>query len=426
VGSGWNEESWAEGRWPNRHDLDAVAPDNPVLLRRKDGHSAWVNSRALSLAGITSATADPPGGRIDRDAAGDPSGVLREAAMDAVAWLVPEPDAAELDGALAEATRAAHALGLTGVHDMEDAGAFAAAQRARERGELRLRVTMQMPAEHLNHALALGVRSGLGDDWLQVGALKVFADGSLGSRTAWMLEPYAGEPDNTGMAAMPAEELAGIVSRAAGAGIACAIHAIGDRANRVALDVLERHGGGGLRHRIEHAQIVHPSDIPRLGRLGVVASMQPIHATSDRDMADRWWGDRVSHAYAWRSLLDSGATLAFGSDCPVETLDPLQGIYAAVTRRRPGEAGAAAPMACGPGGAGWHAKQCLTVEEAVRAYTLGAAMAGGQEQRRGMVRPGRLADLTVLSRDIFAIPAEQILSARIACTVVGGEVGFHS
>ncbi len=416
VGSGWNEEGWIEGRWPDRYDLDALTPETPVLLRRKDGHSAWVNSRALAMAGITAATADPPGGRIDRDAEGEPTGVLREAAMDAVAWLVPEPGAAELDAALASATQAAHAVGLTGVHDMEDAGALAAFQRARALGELKLRVTAQIPAEHLNHALALGIRSGLGDDWVQMGALKIFADGSLGSRTAWMLEPYTGEPDNVGVAAMPPEELAGIVCGAVGAGIACSIHAIGDRANRLALDVLERHGGKGLRHRIEHVQVLHPADVPRLAQLGVVASMQPVHATADRDIADRWWGERVSHAYAWRSLLDAGATLAFGSDCPVETLDPLQGIYAAATRRRPAEAG----------GSPWHTEQCVSVEEAVRAYTVGPAVAGGQEDRRGMVRPGMLADLTVLTRDIVAAPAEEVLSARVACTVVGGTVVHHA
>lgn len=413
-GSGWNHEDWPESRWPARQDLDAVSGEHPVVLRRKDGHSIWVNSRALALAGIGPGTPDPAGGRIDRDAVGAPTGILRENALELVLAQVPPPTPAELRRALAPGTAAAHAAGLTGIHDMEGAAAFSAFQQAHAAGELGLRVTMQIPGENLDHALALGMRSGFGDDHLRIGHLKLFADGSLGSQTAWMLAPYEGSADNHGVSTIALDELERIVGRAAAGGIACAIHAIGDRANREVLGVLER-AGGGLRHRIEHAQIVDPADTPRLAALGVVASMQPIHATSDRYMADRLWGARCRHAYAWRNMLDAGTMLAFGSDCPVETLDPLQGMFAAVARKRADE----------PGSAPWYLEQALTVEEALRAYTLGAAQASGQETRLGMLRTGMLGDVSVISEDIAQLPAERLLAVKLEYTIVGGEVVYE-
>jgi predicted amidohydrolase YtcJ len=229
------------------------------------------------------------------------------------------------------------------------------------------------------------------------------------------LEPFAGQPGNTGVATTPPESLERMAGRAARGGLACAIHAIGDRANRQVLDILERVGAGrpgSPRHRMEHVQLLHPDDLPRLARLGVVASMQPIHATSDRYTAERLWGHRCRFAYAWRSLLDSGAILAFGSDCPVEVLEPLQGIYAAVSRKRASE----------PESDPWYAEQCVTVEEAVRAFTWGAAYAGGQEKSMGSIAAGKFADLVVLSRDIFASPPEPILDAQVDYTIAGGEV----
>jgi predicted amidohydrolase YtcJ len=415
LGSGWNHEDWGRPIFPCRQDLDALTPDRPVALRRKDGHSVWVNSLALERAGIAATTADPPGGVIDRDEYGDPTGILRENAVDLLLAHVPQPGPGSLRLALKAGIARAHAAGLTGIHDMEGPEALSLFQESHARGELKLRVTMQLPSGSLDHALALGLRTGLGDDMVRIGHLKLFADGSLGSQTAWMLEPFAGQPGNTGVATTPPEVLEHMVERAARGGIACAIHAIGDRANRQSLDILQRVGAGpfcDLRHRLEHVQLLHPDDLPRLAQLGVVASMQPVHATSDRDMADRLWGDRCRYAYAWRGLLDSGAVLAFGSDCPVEGLDPLQGIYAAVTRKRAAE----------PDGEPWYPEQRLTVEEAVRAFTWGAAYACGQEHRLGTVTPGKLADLVVLSQEIFASTPESILTARIDYTIVGGEV----
>lgn len=414
LGAGWNHEAWDIPRFPNRYDLDAIAPHHPVALRRKDGHSVWVNSRALELARITANTPDPPGGTIDRDESGQPTGILREKAMDLIYDHIPPPSAADYSHALPLGIAKAHSLGLTGIHDMEGPEAFACFQEAHAQGRLTLRVTMQIPAEGLDHALALGLRTGFGDPTLRLGAVKLFADGSLGSQTAWMLEPYEGQ-DNYGLATMPPTELAAAISKAIAGGIACAIHAIGDRANREILDIftqMPRHPH--LRHRIEHVQLLHPIDLPRLARLGIVASMQPIHATSDRYMADRHWGKRARYSYAWRSLLDAGTTLAFGSDCPVETLDPLQGIYAAVTRRRADQ----------PDVAPWYPEECIGVEEAVRAYTWGAAYAAGQEAWLGGITPGRLADIVVLSQDIFRLPPEVILETRVVYTIFAGKVVY--
>lgn len=415
LGAGWNHEAWDIPRFPSRHDLDAIAPHHPVALRRKDGHSVWVNSRALELAGITASTPNPPGGAIDRDEGGQPTGILRESAMDLIYAIIPRPDAADYNRALPLGIARAHSLGITSIHDMEGPEALACFQEAHAQGRLPLRVTMQIPAEGLDHALALGLRTGFGDATLRLGAVKLFADGSLGSQTAWMLEPYEGQGNNYGLATMPPTELATAIGKAIAGGIACAVHAIGDRANREVLDIfarMPRHPH--LRHRIEHGQLLHPADLPRLARLGLVASMQPIHATSDRYMADRHWGKRARYGYAWRSLLKAGTILAFGSDCPVETLDPLQGIYAAVTRKRADQ----------PDEAPWYPEECISVEEAVRAYTWGAAYAAGQEAWLGSITPGKLADMVVLSQDIFCLPPEAILEARVVYTIFAGEVVY--
>jgi len=249
---------------------------------------------------------------------------------------------------------------------------------------------------------------------IRFGALKMFADGALGPRTAWMLEPYEGTAGEHGIPTLSEEQLVEDVRKASAAGLSCAVHAIGDAACRAVLDAFEQAGprpAGAAPHRLEHAQLLHPADLPRLARLGVVASMQPIHATSDMIIADRHWGERSATAYAWKSLLDSGAVLAFGSDCPVEIPDPLAGIHAAVTRRRADGT---------PGPAGWRPGQKLSVEQAVRAYTVGAALAAGREREQGRIAPGMLADLTVLDRDIFSIDPHEIRAAKAAAAIVGG------
>ncbi len=420
LGGGWDRNRWAEGRWPTRDDLDAVSAGHPVALASRDGHLLWVNSAALEWAGIGPGTPDPPGGVIVRDAAGRPTGLLKEEARAAVQAAVDRPDPATLRAALEEATAAAHRMGLVGVHSMVRDGpwpeAFAVLQSARREGTLRLRVWITIPLSHLEVAAALGMRTGLGDHWLRTGGVKIYADGTLGSQTASMLEPFEGQPDNRGIAIHNAAALRELVGRAVAAGLWPTVHAIGDRANREVLEAFAAHREAarraGVRFRLEHVQLLHPDDLPRLAQLGVVASMQPIHCTSDRDIADRYWGARSRTAYAWRSLRQRGTVLAFGSDAPVETLDPWQGLYAAVTRRRPDDPRPA-----------WHPQETLTVEEALRAYTLGPAYASGEEVSRGTLAPGRLADFIVIDRDVLVEAAADpaaLLETRVLATVIGG------
>lgn len=420
TGRGWDHTLWGSGDYPTRHDLDRVAPKHPVFLRRKCGHAGWANTAALELAGITADTPAPAGGAIERDpATGQPTGILKDAAMELMFRLFQEPSLEEATAAIKAAVPHAHRAGLVGVHTMEGAAAFRAFQALHASGELKLRVTMQIPEENLDAAIQVGLRSGFGDEWLRIGGVKIFSDGALGATTAYMLEPYEGEPDNYGLAMASAEHLEATIRKASRAGIAAFVHAIGDRANRMVLDAISASRradeGPTLRHRIEHAQIVHPQDVPRLAALGVIASMQPIHATQDMLIAEAHWGRRSAHAYAWRSLLDAGVTLAFGSDCPVETLNVMAGIHAAVTRRRADGS---------PGPDGWYGEQRLTVAEAVRAYTLGCAHASGEEAIKGSLAAGKVADLVVLSHDIFTIPAEEILKTEVVATMVGGELVY--
>jgi predicted amidohydrolase YtcJ len=417
VGRGWDQERWPERRFPTAADLDRVAPEHPVVLKAKSGHALVANSRTLRLAGIGADTPDPPGGRIGRDAAGRPDGLLfEESAMRLVSDLIPRPTPEETDDALREAFPRAWRVGLTAIHDVDGTRAFGAYQRLHAQGALGLRVVKYLPARVLDDVLAVGLRAGLGDDWLRVGGIKVFVDGALGPRTGAMLAPYEGEPDNVGVLTMEEDELRTLANKAAAGGLPLAIHAIGDRANRLVLDVLAETGMSGLRHRIEHVQLLHPDDVSRLAALGVVASMQPIHATQDCEMADRYWGERCETAYAWRSLLNAGAVLAFGSDCPVEDLNPFLGIHAAVTRRH---------VDGFPGAQGWYPEQRLTVEEAVRAYTRDAAYAADLEDQLGALAPGKLADLIVLDRDIFACDPMAIAETQVEMTMIGGRV-VHS
>jgi predicted amidohydrolase YtcJ len=337
--------------------------------------------------------------------------LFEDSAIELVTDLVPVPSAEEMAETIRRTFPNAWRVGLTSIHDVDHSPAFAAYQVLHARSELGLRVIKYLPAEVLDCALEVGIRAGLGDDWLRVGGIKVFTDGALGPRTAAMLAPYEGDPENVGVLTIDEATLRELTSRAVAGGLPLAIHAIGDRANRMVLDVLAGSGGEGLRHRIEHVQLLHPDDVGRLATLGIVAAMQPIHATQDYEMADRYWGDRSVSAYAWRSLLDMGTVLAFGSDCPVENLDPFQGIHAAVTRRR---------VDGSPGPEGWYPEQRLTVEEAVYAYTLGAARAAAMECRLGSLSPGKLADLVVLDRDVFACGPMQILETRVVATMIAG------
>jgi predicted amidohydrolase YtcJ len=418
TGYGWNHNAW-DGQFPTAADLDRVAPGHPVFLRAKSGHGAWANSLALRQAGVTSATAAPPGGDIVRDAQGTPTGILLEDAMDLVSRRIPQATVEDVARAMPQAMQNAWRVGLTGVHDFDGRRSFTAWQVVRERGQLGLRVVKTIPVKLLPEAIGVGLRSGFGDDWLRLGNVKVFLDGALGPRTAAMLQPYDGEPDNLGIVVTDKEELYERATLAAANGLAMTVHAIGDRANHDLLDVYSvirseerERGQAPLRHRCEHVQLLHPDDYGRLAALNVVASMQPIHATSDMRMADRYWGGRCAGAYALRTQLEAGAPVAFGSDCPVENFNPFWGIHAAVTRRRADGS---------PGPDGWYPEQRLDVDAAVRGFTLGAAYAGYAEGCLGSLAPGKLADLIVVDRDLWAVDPMSIRETRVLGTLVGGE-----
>lgn len=416
VGSGWDGNGWGRDERPTKEALDVVAQGHPVALLSKDEHTLWVNSAALREVGIDESTEDPPGGRICRDeATGEITGLLRENAVAMIWSSIPDPEPHEVLRAFRRAQKLANSLGLTGVHVPEGARTLQAFQELRSSGELSLRVYMMIPGKRLDDLIRLGIRTGLGDEMIRLGHLKLFADGSLGSQTALLLEPYEGE-QSVGIEVLSKSEMVSLFKRASSKGIAVAIHAIGDAANRNALDafesVKELSSAAGLRHRIEHAQLLHPGDIPRFARLGITASMQPVHATSDRYIAERHWGSRSANAYCFRSLLQSGAKLCFGSDGPVETIDPLKGVYAAAVRKRETE----------PESEPWYPAERISVYDAVYAYTAGAAHASGEENCRGMLKPGFLADFVVLSRDIFKEDPEEIKRTRVTMTVLGGNI----
>jgi predicted amidohydrolase YtcJ len=417
-GHGWNQNDWSDG-FGTVTELDAAAPDHPVYLTAKSLHAAWANSAALRAATITRATPDPAGGRIGRDETGQPNGLLFESAMNLVYAAIPAPSQAEVTRAIAGAQRNLWQAGLTGVHDFDRRQCFTALQALQQEDRLRLRVVKSIPLEDLPHAVALGLRTGFGDDFLRVGSVKLFSDGALGPSTAAMLQPYEGQPGNTGLLLLDNEEIYEHGQQASANGISMAIHAIGDRANHevlLAYRQLRRYesqlGLPALRHRIEHVQVLHPDDYAGLAELGVIASVQPIHATSDMHAADRHWGVRSAGAYAFRTLQETGARLCFGSDAPVESPNPFLGIHAAVTRRRPDGS---------PSGEGWYPGQRLSLEDALLGFTVGPAYAAGLERRLGRLAPGFFADLIVLERDPFTLPADDLHLVKPSATMVGGE-----
>ncbi len=423
-GRGWSQDAWPDRAFPTAADLDAVVPDRPAYLAHKSGHAAWANSAALKLARIDATTPDPPSGQIQRDADGNPTGIFFEDAMELVAAYIPKPTPAEVADAMRQAQAYCWSVGLTGLHDFDGRDCFTALQLLREAGELGLRVVKNIPVYRLEHALGVGLRSGFGDDWLRIGGVKIFADGALGSRTAAMIAPYEGEPDNLGIVVTEKEEMLEKARQANAGGLSMTIHAIGDRANHDVLDVYEllrreerANNRPRLRHRIEHVQVLHPHDLNRLADLNVIASMQPIHATSDIDMADRYWGVRARYSYAWRTMLDSGALVLFGSDAPVERIDPLPGIHASLTRRRANGY---------PGPEGWFPEQRLSLAETLYAFTTAAAVTAGQERHQGSITPGKLADLTIFDRDLTATPADELLDVGIAGTVVDGVFRYRT
>ncbi len=416
LGHGWNQNKW--DRYGTAADLDRVAPDNPVYLTAKSLHAAWVNSRALEAAGIVAESPDPPDGYLGRREDGAPNGLLFEGAMRLVSSRIEPPSPQTLAAWLRTALNELVAAGITGVHDFDGPRCFQALQILREQGDLPLRVLKHLPHDEMKKALALGLRTGFGDDFLRLGNIKLFADGALGPRTASMLEPYSTDPDNYGSLLLGRDEILRIGIEAAEQGIALAVHAIGDRANREVLDAFEalrtwevEKTTRPLPHRMEHLQILHPDDIQRVAELRLVASMQPIHAISDMTMAEEHWGPRTRWAYAWQSIRRTGASIVFGSDAPVEPPNPFLGLYAAISRRR----------LDGTPPEGWVPEERLDLSEALACYTWRPADAAHMDRPAGRISPGSYADLIVLGTDPFEMDPRELAGLSPVGVMTNGE-----
>ena len=421
LGRGWNQVLWPVQEFPSAADIDAVVADRPVWLQRIDGHAGWANSKALAIAGIDSNTPDPVGGKIIRDSNGNATGVLIDTAMALVDKHVPDPTRSDIRESYASAIDSLLALGITGVHDAGINKTEAEVYMSMaDDGELGMRIYAMLSDTGPNlDAFAEPIRA-YGNDHLDIASVKLYSDGALGSRGAAMIEPYDDDPENRGLPFYTQEQLDEFVRVANRKGFQVGIHAIGDLGNRMALDAFERAQGNKaspLRNRVEHAQIIALDDIPRFSELGVIASMQPVHATSDMNMAeDRVGPQRIKGGYAWRRLLDSGAVIASGSDFPVELPNPFHGLYAAVARQdREGM----------PEG-GWYADQALTRAEALHSFTLAAAYAARQEDRLGSLERGKWADFIVIDRDYFEVPASEIDDIRVLQTWVGGKLVYEA
>jgi predicted amidohydrolase YtcJ len=415
----WDHEQWG-GELPRRDWIDSVTPNNPVWVNRLDGHMSLANGAALRAAGISEATPDVAGGTIVRDAQGEPTGILKDNATSLVNRVQPNPSPEEEDQALGAAMRYVAGNGVTSVTHMGTWGDIAVFERAHAAGRLKTRIYAAVPLSTWERLRDTVKRRGDGDEWLKIGALKGFVDGSLGSHTAAMLEPFTDAPNDTGLFVNTPEHLYEWTSGADKAGLHVIVHAIGDRAIRTQLDIYERveheNAARDRRFRIEHAQHIAPSDMSRFAPLGVIASMQPYHAIDDGRWAERVIGhERGKGTYAFRSLLDHRTRLAFGSDWFVAPATPLEGIYAAVTRRTLDGAN--------PGG--WYPEQKITIEDALRAYTSGGAYASYDERDKGTLERGKLADFVMIDRDLTRTPPTEIAQARVVMTVVGGRI-IHS
>ncbi|MFP5328570.1 MAG: amidohydrolase family protein [Alphaproteobacteria bacterium] len=417
IGRGWNQELWPDKRFPSAADLDSVVRDRAVMLERVDGHAVVANSAALKAAGITAATADPAGGRIERDSRGNPTGLLIDSASELVARKVPPPTSAQLDSALAAAQQALLAVGITATADMgTSVDDWETLRRAGEAGALNVRVMSYAADVGPMRAIAPnGPTPWLYADRLRMGGIKIYGDGALGSRGAWLKKPYADKPDTSGLRFLSDEELRSKIEEAARIGIQPAVHAIGDAANAQAIAAFEwarnRHSGD-RRWRIEHFQIADPADIPRLAPAGIIASMQPVHQTSDRLMAEKRLGpDRLAGAYAWQSVLKSGAKLAFGSDFPVESPNPFPGLSAAISRQ---------DMNGQPPG-GWIPAERLSFEQALTAFTRDAAFAGFAEGKIGALEPGAWADFILVDRDVSRADPQSLARTQVLQTWLAGK-----
>ena len=420
TGGAWDHENWG-GELPKRQWIDAVTPDNPVWIYRLDGHMALANSAALELAGVDADTADVDGGEVVRDTDGVPTGVLKDNALTFVSSAVPPSSESKLDREVLAAMHYVAANGVTSVHDMAGFDSLAAYRRAQARGAMITRVYSVVPLSEWRTLQNEIDTNGRGDSWVRIGGLKGFMDGSLGSHTAAFFAPFTDAPDDRGFLINELEDMRRWISDADDAGLHVMVHAIGDRAIRdlldIYLDVTERNGPRDRRFRVEHAQHIHPEDVPRFAVQDVIASMQPYHAIDDGRWAEKVIGaERAKTTYAFSSLMEDGAHVSFGSDWYVAPATPLEGIYAAVTRRTLDNANPD----------GWVPEQKVSVEQALRAYTSEAAYASFEESTKGMLKPGLLADFVLLDKDLTAIPPEDIRDVTVLRTVVGGRVVYSS
>ncbi|MHA4868026.1 amidohydrolase [Duganella sp. PWIR1] len=423
IGFGWNQEIWKLGRFPTAAELDAVVNDRPVLLHRVDGHAVWVNTKALEMAGISRSTVDPAGGKIERDASGKPTGVLVDAAMELVNKVVPLPTLAEARATLDVALASLAKVGLTSVHD---AGIKAVQDDIyrdyADHGKLTARVYAMIgdTGADFDELSKDGPLKSYANDVYALASVKLYSDGALGSRGAALLAPYSDMPSTKGLLFYPDAEMRAKMSKAMKAGFQVNIHAIGDAGNHQILDayaqLIDQYKNVGLRHRIEHAQVVTPEDIPRFKQLGIIPSMQPTHATSDQNMAEQRIGPvRIKGAYAWRTFLDQGSKIACGSDFPIESPNPFEGLHAAVTRQN----NAGVPLG------GWYKNQAMSLTEAFRCFTLDAAYAAHQEEVIGSLEKGKWADFILVDRDIFKIAPEQLGKTQVLQTWMGGKRVYH-
>ena len=417
LGHGWNHNIWPDG-YGTAAELDQITTEHPVYLTGKSLHISWANSRAMAAAGIEEGFPDPEGGAIQRDEAGIPTGISFEKAVKLFEDVIPKSSLEKTARDLITVQQNLWKMGITGVHDFDRELCIEALQYLDQNNQLGLRVLKSIPKEFLDEAIERGLKTGEGSDWLWYGGVKLFADGALGPQTAAMLEPYEGS-DEVGMLLMGEEELYEIGVKAVGEGLALSVHAIGDLANRTVLNALERirefentEGFHLLQHRIEHLQIIHPEDADRLKELIITASMQPIHATSDMEMADKFWGKRTAYAYAPAHQFEAGALVVFGSDAPVEIPNPWWGIHAAITRRKADGS---------PGPNGWHPEGRISLQQALEAFTTNAATAAGRGKIQGKLKPGYWADCIVLDTDPFTMFPDELRGISHSGTMVNGE-----
>ena len=422
TGGGWDHTLWADKKFPNRQQLDAVALKNPVILTHVSGHVAVANSLALKLGEIDKNTPSPPGGEIERDALGEPTGMLKEdAAMFLVKGRIPDPSPEIRRHGIELVLENLAKNGVTSVQDFSDWENFAVYKQLKEEGKLTVRITEWLPfLASLDDLQNMRAQGGWTDPWLKTGALKAFTDGALGSRTAALLEPYSDDPTTSGILTNDPEKLRKMAIERDKAGFQLAFHAIGDRANRIALDVFEAVAKANKprdrRDRIEHAQVVAPEDFARFAKLNVIASMQPSHQTTDMRWAEERLGrDRLKGAYAWATMIKNGIPLAFGTDYPVEPVSPFRGLYACVTRERPEG---------GPRN-GWEPQEKISLEDCIRAYTSGSAYAQFEEGKKGQLKPGEYADFIILSNDLTKVPPTEYTKTRVLRTVVGGRTVYQ-